>query len=1110
MATFELQFNADEGNVPGVLDKIKTKGKDVGETLSENWDKITLAGGAAGLAIEGFARTQQDANVQTRQLAESLGMSEKEVRNLATEMSDATFPLEDVLDLMELGRQRGLDSADALKDYANFWDMVGDATGNSGPVLAEAGVALQQMGIAAGDEGEALAAFGFITEETTQEVGEFLNFIERMGPDLQTLGLDIDDTAAILGAMERELGLTGRTARQEFRTAIQDADGDLDKALETLGLSEEQFKAYRDAVEDSSGVIQRNADIVGDAVTPMQRLESTAQDVMFRFGGVAGEAANLAPLLIGLGPAIKGVTIAKQGMTIAQRALNTAMRANPIGLVVTALALLVGGLIYAYQNSETFREIVDAAFSRVRDVAESVWEFISNNLLPVFTEHLPNAAATVRDFVAERISDMADTVVGIFEWVRDRPLELVSDLRDGALDRLRTLRNIAQIIIQAVYDNTVGRFLEAKDTALELVSELRDSASERFAQMRDWITSRVQALYSNVVGFAQDIIDFYRDGFRELRDTAVERFTQVRDWITSRVRRLYDSVTGYASDILTFYIETFTNLRNTVTDRASQLRDWVLTRVRAMRDFASDVVTGMRDRVVTTVTELRNTVRDRFSDLRDWVGTRVQSLYDNTVGRVLEMKDTALERVRELRDDAVGYFTDLRDDADSRIGDLLTWISNKADDIKDAVLNPFRSARDAIGDIVNGIGNNAIDALNSVLDRIETFVNTFGRAINWVADQLGLGSLVGEFTISPIPRLHSGTKNWAGGPAILHNEEMAVLPPGSRVFNAAETQAIADGIDGYGHGGMGGGLLSGIGDRLSGAWDSLTDMGRDLLSRPMNWVMDQVLDRFDLSLSLPGILSELTGPLTAILRDALVELIGSLRDLVSRESSDADSPHAPVDGWVRPTAGGITQRFGTTPFSHNYASGQHSGIDFGGSRGAPIWAANAGSVTSVHTPFAANQGGGYGNFVRLGHGGGIQTLYAHLLDSLVRVGERVNAGQQIARMDNTGFSTGDHLHFEVIDNGRAVNPANYIPLANGAYFDRPTTGLFAFAEAGDNEIVAPERKLRQIVRDELNRYDGARAAEFTINLHEDGEFRAAVTGRRLFEQQQMNVSVVQP
>ncbi len=69
---------------------------------------------------------------------------------------------------------------------------------------------------------------------------------------------------------------------------------------------------------------------------------------------------------------------------------------------------------------------------------------------------------------------------------------------------------------------------------------------------------------------------------------------------------------------------------------------------------------------------------------------------------------------------------------------------------------------------------------------------------------------------------------------------------------------------------------------------------------------------------------------------------------------------------------------------------------------------------------------GYGNYLLLDHGYGYQTLYAHLSRFEVRPGQRVKRGQMIGRLGNTGKSTGPHLHYEVVKNGRKVDPVYYI------------------------------------------------------------------------------------
>jgi murein DD-endopeptidase MepM/ murein hydrolase activator NlpD len=75
---------------------------------------------------------------------------------------------------------------------------------------------------------------------------------------------------------------------------------------------------------------------------------------------------------------------------------------------------------------------------------------------------------------------------------------------------------------------------------------------------------------------------------------------------------------------------------------------------------------------------------------------------------------------------------------------------------------------------------------------------------------------------------------------------------------------------------------------------------------------------------------------------------------------------------------------------------------------------------------------GYGNYVIIAHGGGIMTLYGHLLETDVKVGDLVFRGQRVGREGSTGYSTGPHLHFELRVNGQVTNPKPYLPALNGS------------------------------------------------------------------------------
>lgn len=124
----------------------------------------------------------------------------------------------------------------------------------------------------------------------------------------------------------------------------------------------------------------------------------------------------------------------------------------------------------------------------------------------------------------------------------------------------------------------------------------------------------------------------------------------------------------------------------------------------------------------------------------------------------------------------------------------------------------------------------------------------------------------------------------------------------------------------------------------------------------------------------------------------------------------------------------VTQGYLSSPFGrrNDPFTGQqrmHKGVDFAAREGSDVVAVAAGVVTW------SGRKSGYGTMVEINHGDGHVTLYAHNKENMVRVGELVQRGQVIAKVGSSGRSTGPHVHFEVIKDGRQVNPYSFIARA---------------------------------------------------------------------------------
>lgn len=143
-------------------------------------------------------------------------------------------------------------------------------------------------------------------------------------------------------------------------------------------------------------------------------------------------------------------------------------------------------------------------------------------------------------------------------------------------------------------------------------------------------------------------------------------------------------------------------------------------------------------------------------------------------------------------------------------------------------------------------------------------------------------------------------------------------------------------------------------------------------------------------------------------------------NIIEKLNIDTTQPISNINGIkiaTVPITGSISSRYGV---SSSIRVSTHTGLDIAAKTGTPINVVADGTVT-----FAARNGA-YGNLVKIDHGNGVETWYAHTSKMYVKIGQKVKAKDVIAAVGNTGNSTGPHLHLEVRINGKHVNPQQYL------------------------------------------------------------------------------------
>ena len=259
---------------------------------------------ALGTAMQSTLDSTQDTRAQLARVATSMGMTDDEAINLAAGMTDASLSTREAAATMEALAQAGVESEEQLRETTLAIDAIADATGSSSDQIDEGIIqALRATGNEAEDVTEKMDAFTFVANETTADVNDFQRVVSSAGGDLEEMGADVEDTAAIMAALDDQ-GVRTRDVLRDFRSAAGDDTVDSVEDLhDEMGLTAEEFEEYRTAVDDAEGATEEYQDRANDTFSVMDELRAATSRAQLRFAGFNDTLSIAAPTLQAAGGA---------------------------------------------------------------------------------------------------------------------------------------------------------------------------------------------------------------------------------------------------------------------------------------------------------------------------------------------------------------------------------------------------------------------------------------------------------------------------------------------------------------------------------------------------------------------------------------------------------------------------------------------------------------------------------------------------------------------------------------------------------------------------------------------------------------------------------------
>lgn len=444
------------------------------------------------------------------------------------------------------------------------------------------------------------------------------------------------------------------------------------------------------------------------------------------------------------------------------------------------------------------------------------------------------------------------------------------------------------------------------------------------------------------------------------------------------------------------------------------LYNWVSLIFQSILDFITNIWNG----IVTRTT-------DTWNGIVTFLQTAWQLIYDNTIGKITELAKGVAAKWEETKSDTQTKWANIRDDLANKVGEIYSNVTSKIKETTDDVASKWQASKDDSqakwAAIRDDLAQKAGEIFLNVTDKVREIVEDLPGKWQEIKETAGAKwQEVKDNIISKIQNLPTDLKNIASD--MLNQMVAGIQETAGNVYGAV-TSLVNDVITKF---------KEGFG--IHSPARVMLEIGKYIVQGLINGLNGDNLMVF---------VNNMVEDIKAAFANGNFNLKAAIDFIGSGAAEFFKSigiGGADFGSLVAPVSGGITSWFGYRDDVGDVGSQYHQGIDIGVPEGTPVGAAGAGTVTQ------AGWYGGYGNAVIIDHGNGLETLYGHLSEVLVNVGDLVSQLQLIGLSGNTGNSTGAHLHFSVIKDGEQVDPASIFGYASGTNY--ATAGLHWVGEKG--------------------------------------------------------------
>lgn len=775
---------------------------------------------------------------------------------------------------------------------------------------------------------------------------------------------------------------------------------------------------------------------------------------------------------------------------LATRGLGLAIRfmTGPIGIVITAIGLLVAGITHLWKTNATFRNIVMSVWqsvqTKIMSVVVSITSIIRNNI-PLIKGIFSNTFNGVRNIVKGSLNivlGIAKVFSGLFTGNFRKMWSGVQQIFSGFIRVIKGIFQasfVGQIVRLAVIMGTKikGTFSNLAKVSRVIFSALGTWMSKKWTSIKDNTVGKAKLLWSGVKAWWSSLGKNTRTTMSSIGSFMSKKWQSIKSGTVNKAKATWSGVKGWWSNLNKNTRATMNSVGNFMSKKWQSIKSGTVNK-------AKSTWSGVKN----WWSNLSKNTRATMNSVGKFMSSKWSSIKSNTVNRA-----------KNTWSGVKGQWASLSKGTRNTMNSVGAFMSKKWRGIKNGTVNLVTGMKDKVvgvmnkmGDVIKSVTGKIGDFFGDMIKSVKTGLNKLIEGVNWVGGKLGMDKL-------PKIKLHTGTehtntttnvvkngkiardtfatvgdKGRGNGPGGFRHEaikypngKMALtpnrdtttfLPKGSSVMNGAQTHSMLSGLPRFNNGTLSnkkpkkkkkgdnffGDVWEGTKAGTKAATGKVVEGGKAVVNKSLEmaakgkkWMEDKIGDVMDwiekpgklLDKVLEGVGLNLDGfgikKAAELPYNMMKGMFGKLKKAAIDTFTSWMADAAEGDGGYIDLSKGINFPFSPNGKAPGYPfPGPHMGVDINYIYDK-LYSVLAGKATA-----RKGWNGGFGNMVDIVKGN-TKVIYGHMSKHAFSGSKNVKPGDYLGVSGNSGRSSGPHLHFEVQKNGKPIDPLKWLKANDG-------------------------------------------------------------------------------